>query len=192
MTATTEGFDSMALPDLERRLANMIRIGKVLQIDTKNNRVRVQTGKLQTDWIMFRVDRSSGRVKRWSMLAVGEPVVLACPSGDLRQAIILGSLPTAEIPPASDDENIDVFGQYEDGTRGTYDMKEGRLTWDLVGSKVVADKQSISLMVGSVGLKITSAGVNIIGGKLTHDGVNVGKNHSHMEQGDGKPVGPPQ
>ena len=27
---------------------------------------------------------------------------------------------------------------------------------------------------------------------FTHNGVNVGGKHSHMEQGDGKPVGPPQ
>ena len=37
-----------------------------------------------------------------------------------------------------------------------------------------------------------SGGYSVTSGSMTHNGVNVGATHSHMEQGDGKPVGPPQ
>lgn len=50
-------------------------------------------------------------------------------------------------------------------------------TWSTNASSMIGTSS------GSYGITSTS---------LTHNGVNVGGTHSHMEQGDGKPTGPPQ
>ncbi len=50
-------------------------------------------------------------------------------------------------------------------------------TWGLTASSMTGTS------TGTFAIKSTT---------FTHNGVNVGDKHSHMEQGDGKPVGPPQ
>jgi hypothetical protein len=43
----------------------------------------------------------------------------------------------------------------------------------------VADTESVTLTAGGVTLKVSSAGVEITGGQVKHDGKDIGKTHKH-------------
>lgn len=164
MTATTEGIDALALPDIARRLANMVRIGVVMDVDLQANRVRVRSGKIETDWIRWGVRRAKG-TRAWSAPAIDEQVLFACPSGDLRQAVILCSLPQASAPPAGNTAEIDRI-EYPDGTVAEYDHGTHRMLWDLGPTKITADRSSLVLECNGSQIIMGAAGIQLIGARI--------------------------
>lgn len=75
--------------DLERRLANVAKVGKVVQADYAAGRVQVAIGRNQTAWIPW-ISQRAGNDKTWHAPEVGEQVIVLSPSGDFSQGIVLG------------------------------------------------------------------------------------------------------
>lgn len=178
MTARGEGIEELALPDLERRTANQIRFGTVLAVDHAKARVRIKSGEIESTWLPWSTGRASSAKRRWDPPEVGEQVVMLAPTGDLRQALVLSGVfqQSAGAPNASPDKDTTVYG---DGTTIEYDRASHTLLADLGDSKIKADRTEVLLQVGDVSVSITSSGVAITGGMLTHNGVNVGSTHVH-------------
>lgn len=100
MTSRAEAFQQHQLPDMERRVADMVKIGTVSELDysdPKAPRVRVKYGYNKdgsdnaTGWIPWAPKRA-GRARTWEPLKLGEQVIIASPSGDLAQGVIIGSI----------------------------------------------------------------------------------------------------
>lgn len=71
------------ITELQQRLANMIRVGKVAEIDYDSARIRVSFGQdavNKSGWIPWMTARA-GATREWNPPAVGEQVVLLNPSG---------------------------------------------------------------------------------------------------------------
>lgn len=83
------------LSELNRKVAGAVTIGTVSQVDPKLARYRVNAGSIESDWIPM-AQRRSGKTKVYEALDVGEQVVIAAPSGDLSQGVIVGSIPTED------------------------------------------------------------------------------------------------
>lgn len=201
MTARTEGIEELALPDLERRQANAIRVGTVLAVDYAAARVRIKSGDIETAWLPWSTGRASAAKRRWDPPEVGEQVVVLSPTGDMRQGVVLTGVfqDDAGAPSDSGDKDTTVYG---DGTVIEYDRASHTLLADLGDSRVRATRTEILLQVGGASLKVNASGIEIIGNvsingvsgaasvsmngdfaitgsTLTHNGKNIGSTHTH-------------
>lgn len=134
------------ITDLERRLSNSIVVGRVSRVDHAKNRYRVKVGELETDWIPMAVGRA-GTTRTYSSATEGEQVVIASPSGDLSQGVIVGSVATSETQ-AADQGNIHRT-VYPDGTTIEYDHDSNAYRM------VVAGGGAINMTVEGGGINIT-------------------------------------
>ncbi len=77
--------------ELFRRFENLIRIGTIADVDYQGKRLRVKSGELLTDWLPWPAEIGRN-FKHWRPLRDNTQVVLACPSGDPAQALIISML----------------------------------------------------------------------------------------------------
>lgn len=122
--------------DLQRRMANMIRRGRVHSVDFEQSppRVKVEYEKgAVTGWLPWISGRESNKHRTdWEPLAIGEQVIILSESGELSAGVVLPSLPdaTSQVPSTSPDEHV---SRYEDGTMFIYNRKTHTLTIDVQG-----------------------------------------------------------
>lgn len=83
---------SFAAAEADRRIANIMQVGRIVEIDNATGRARVQVGDLLTPPVPV-VQMRSGAIRLHWMPAVGEQVTIAAPSGDIARAFVMGSLP---------------------------------------------------------------------------------------------------
>lgn len=169
MTARTEGIHELALPDLERRQANAIRMGTVLAVDYAAARVRIKSGDIETAWLPWSTGRASGAKRRWDPPEVDEQVVVLSPTGDMRQGVVLTGVfqDAAGAPSASGDKDTTVYG---DGTVIEYDRASHTLLADLGASKFTMTRDQIVLEIGGTKLTMTTAG-SVFDGPVTVNGL---------------------
>ena len=128
--------------ELHRRLANMLLLGKVIDVsfETSIPRVKVAIGDLKTTWLPMLVQRACNDVSFWP-LEKGEQVLVFSPNGELTQAVVLGSINQKDSPAVGD--CVDVHRtQYSDGAVIEYDRKAHCLSAVLPSGgtvKLVAD-----------------------------------------------------
>lgn len=117
------------ITELERRVSNILRVGKISSVDYAAARCRVSIGELLTDPLPFIASRA-GEDRTWHPPTVGEQVVVLSPFGELNVGIVLtGIYSSAGTAPATD-ENLDQT-TYSDGTTVKYDRALHSLTIDL-------------------------------------------------------------
>ena len=72
--------DRFKAAETDRRTANMIRYGEIVEADYQNARVKIKSGDQVTGWVPWVASRA-GTYQDWSPPEVGQQVVLACPDG---------------------------------------------------------------------------------------------------------------
>lgn len=166
MTARSAALAELALPDMERRLANSIRLGAIMAVDLAKRRVRVKSGEIETTWLAWPAGRAGTGKRRWDPPEVGEQVVMLSPSGDMRQAVVLpGVYQDAHDAPSSSGDKDHVT--YGDGTVIEYDRGSHTLVADLGASKILADRNKIELTIGSTKLTLTASGATLDAQEVT-------------------------
>ncbi|PTE15919.1 phage baseplate assembly protein V [Pseudogemmobacter blasticus] len=83
---------TVAGAEADRRVGNLVSLGKILSIDNATGRAVVQVGDLQTASIPV-MQMRSGAIRMHWMPSVGEQVTVLAPSGDMARAFVMGSLP---------------------------------------------------------------------------------------------------
>lgn len=102
---------TMAASEADRRIGNIVQLGRVVSIDTASSRVRVKIGDIETADIPV-ARMQSGKIKVHWMPSPGEQVVVFAPSGDLARAFVQGSVPQSGhgVAPDEDTPTIDLGG----------------------------------------------------------------------------------
>lgn len=138
--------------ELNRRTSNVVKFGAIEEVDYANAKVKVRMGDLLTAWIPW-TSKSSNNAS-WLAPEIGEQVVVASPSGELNQGVVLGSIPQDLHPPAGNsvDKHTMVYG---DGTVIEYDRAAHHLKAVLSGGGTVE-------IVASGGVLITADNVTIV------------------------------
>lgn len=132
--------------EAERRQAGLIRIADVTAVDPGAARVKVSFGgESESVWVPFMVQRA-GDALVWSPPVVGEQVVVASPSGQTSQGVILGS----------------VYG----GGFGAPSADGGSFELHLGGSVIVVTDGKISLSSNGSSVVLDSGGVTINGSRV--------------------------
>ena len=120
------------LVELARRLANVVRLGVIEEVDAAEARARVRYAEESaalTAWLPWMTTRAGGD-KSWWAPEVGEQVLLLSPSGELPQAVVLPAIySTQRAAPSADPEKTLTI--YSDGAVVEYDRAEHRLRAEL-------------------------------------------------------------
>lgn len=198
---------SYEVGELQRQLANLIRVGVVSELDEGNARVKVKVAGLTSDWLPWGTARA-GSTRTVSMPSPGEQVLVFAPYGDTAQAVVGPSIfqDNHPAPASSKDKETTV---YPDGSTVEYDSGSNTLTVTVTGSaKVVVNCKEATVnaatsttlntptttctgnlvVEGSItyGQGMTGTGGATIngdfaaqGGTFTHNSKNVGSTHQH-------------
>lgn len=84
--------DRRGVSEIDRRLANLIRVGQVVEVDPARAVLRVALGgEAVSDWLPW-VTARAGATRSFAAPSVGEQVVVLSPSGNTGQGVVLPSL----------------------------------------------------------------------------------------------------
>ncbi|HBT3666851.1 phage baseplate assembly protein V [Klebsiella quasipneumoniae] len=186
----------MDLAELIRLLENVVRTGKVTEIDEDKWRVRVQSGELRTTWLRWNAQRA-GAFKVWVPPSIGEQVWFLCLGGNTDVAFIGGSLYSDDNPAPGASRN-EMVVTAPDGARFRYDAEAGALQVKDIKSAVVEASVKITLdtpevdctnLLRAKSLDISEGGemrgnFNHTGGAFKSNGVQVDDHgHGGIERG---------
>ena len=154
--------------ELNRRLANIIRIATVSEIDYDSAKVIVTIGELRSDWLPWLTNRAGNNVT-WSAPDIGEQVIVMAPSGDLSQAVILSALYQNNFPAQESSGDVHAI-EYSDGTKISYNRQAHNL--DIVlcadGATNIETNAGLTIIAKDQGIHLT--GDTTIDGAITING----------------------
>ncbi|WP_068318902.1 phage baseplate assembly protein V [Polycladidibacter hongkongensis] len=155
------------IEELRTKLAQMIQVGPVAEIDSEKG-YRVQLG-LQEDGSPFLSPwlphPETGKTS--IPLKMGQPVGVLSPNADPRQALLLRGGYGGDNTSQNDDMQANVFKD----AGVTVSVKGGRLQ--------IEAEQAVLIKIGGVTHEISAQGAATNGGRIEHDGKNVGSTHVH-------------
>lgn len=118
-------MSNFAITELNRRLANLIRLGKVTETDYESGRVKVEIGELVSGWLPWLTSRA-GNDRTWWAPEPDEQVVVISPSGDIAQGVVLMGLYQSKHPaPLATPDTHQIV--YSDGAVIEYDRQAHHL-----------------------------------------------------------------
>lgn len=141
--------------ELNRRLANIIRIATVAEIDYNSAKVIVEIGELRSDWLPWLTSRAGNNVT-WSAPDIGEQVVVMAPSGDLSQAVIMSALYQNNFPAQENTGDVHAI-EYGDGTKISYNRQTHNLDVVLCteGSTNIETNAGLTIIAQDGGIQVT-------------------------------------
>jgi len=137
---------NFAIAELNRRLANIMRIGLVKEIDYKKARVRVKVGEFLTDWLPW-VTARAGEDRSWFPVSIGEQVIVLSPYGELSLGVVLPAIYQA--PPESKKEVSSVV--FKDKHHLEIDVVD-KITLKVGESSIEMTKEGIELKAKRIDL----------------------------------------
>lgn len=166
--------------ELLRRVASIVLVGRIQQVNYGSAKARVAIGDIVTDWRPW-ITGIAMDERSWSPPQVGEQVLLICPNGDTRQAIIIGSLyQTAAAAPSASKDVRRI--EWSDGTVVEYNKESHTLTANVHGSAVIEATGAISLKASAINMEADQINVQgpvtQTGGDMTSDGISA-QTHVH-------------
>ena len=172
--AVTELRSSHA--DLEARMERTFRKGKVTDVDATNHLYRQEVGvdddgnPVKSPWLPY--SQIAGALKVHSPPSIGEQYMMIAPDGDHSQALGFPHGWSDANPSPSKDPNaiVETFG----------DISETN------------DGKSKKIVIAGVTYAFSGSGLDVQGGKITHDGKDVGSDHTHsgVQPGSGNTGAP--
>ncbi|CAG9297584.1 phage baseplate assembly protein V [Celerinatantimonas diazotrophica] len=143
--------ESQILRDIQRRLSNLVRKGRVHSVDFTQTppRVRVEYApRATTTWLPWVGGRASSQSRTdWEPLAVGEQCLILSQSGELSAGVVLPAMLDSQSPPPSTSADEHVT-QYADGTQTRYNRKTHQLSVMVKGDVSVQCDNNLSCQAG--------------------------------------------
>ncbi len=146
-SARTGDVGDPDITELNRRVANLIRVGTIAEADYGRALARVRIGELTTDWRPWLTCRAGGDLSWWAP-EIGEQVILFSPSGELTLGVILAGM-YQQAKPAPADRPTVHRTVYQDGAVVEYDREASRLTVTTPGDVVVDAGRSVTVTAGA-------------------------------------------
>lgn len=177
--------------ELERRLANVARMGVVQEVDLAEARVRVAIGTLLTGWIPWLNQGAGGGSISWRPPTAGEQVMVLSPSGDMAQGVAIPAVYRATYAPPSSQatKHVEVFA---DGSSIEYDLAAHKLKAVVTGSAEITATTLVKITAPAVQVEgILTVTGDVIAGPtsvslLTH--LHAAKPPSTPSERSGPPV----
>ncbi|MBP1316622.1 phage baseplate assembly protein V [Herbaspirillum sp. 1130] len=167
------------LSELVRTIPNLIRTGKIAEINADKVRVRLSPSLLTTwlQWIALR----AGDVIDWCPPSIGEQVIVFSPNGDLTQGKVLAGLFSADSSAPQTSLKIRSI-HYPDGAVVLYDFGKHSLSAILpAGSSALVKADAVTADAPQT----TCTGDVTIKGNLVVEGFSALNNGAKVLGGDG-------
>ncbi|MGL9759214.1 MAG: phage baseplate assembly protein V [Wolbachia sp.] len=142
---------NFAISELQRKLANIVRIGVVKEVDYEKAKVRVKIGELLTDFLPWITSRA-GEERSWLPPSINEQVVILSPLGELSLGVVLAGIYQQNYSAPENSEMINSL-VFQDGTKLLYDKESKNLEISVV------DK--LSFKVGKSEIEMTKSGIKL-------------------------------
>ncbi|WCR54405.1 MAG: hypothetical protein PG981_001427 [Wolbachia endosymbiont of Ctenocephalides orientis wCori] len=142
---------NFAISELQRKLANIVRIGLIKEIDYEKAKVRVQIGEFLTDYLPW-VAARAGEDRSWAPPDIDEQVVVLSPFGELSLGVVLPAIYQQKYL-LSERREISHTFEFQDGSKLLYDKENHCLEF------AVANK--ITLKVGESEIEMTKDGIKL-------------------------------
>ncbi|WP_341814041.1 phage baseplate assembly protein V [Wolbachia endosymbiont (group B) of Dendrolimus pini] len=142
---------NFAISELQRKLANIVRIGVVKEVDYEKAKVRVKIGELLTDFLPWITSRA-GEERSWLPPSINEQVVILSPLGELSLGIVLAGIYQQNYSAPENSEMINSL-VFQDGTKLLYDKESKNLEISVV------DK--LNFKVGKSEIEMTKSGIKL-------------------------------
>ncbi|MGL9779718.1 MAG: phage baseplate assembly protein V [Wolbachia sp.] len=150
---------NFAIAELNRKLANIIRIGLIKEVDYEKARVRVKVGEFITDWLPWITTRA-GEDRSWFAPNINEQVVIFSPLGELSLGVVLRGIYQEKYPAPENKKEINSI-KFQDGTKFTYDKEKHHLEIEVVDKITLkAGKSSIEMTKSEIKLKAERIDLN--------------------------------
>jgi phage baseplate assembly protein V len=160
--------DSFAFSDLCRRVANLIRIGKVAEVD--GAQVKVQIGKVKTNWLP--IVSTAGDTSMWIPITVGEQVAVISPYGEMAQSFVLRAIHYNKYAAPENKSDISVKtkvnvkaesdGKLEALFKNGFELKANDTYIYVYGDNVRAKSGNAEITVSNGRISCNSGGSSII------------------------------
>ena len=144
--------DGFAFSEVVRKLANLIRIGKVAEID--GSTVRVQIGRVRTGWLP--IVSCAGENLIWLPVSRGEQVAVFAPFGEFAQAFVLRSIHYNNFPAPTEQNTISVNAKSDVKVAGD-------------GKCKITFQNGFEIRVGNASLKISDSKISLNCGSSSID-----------------------
>ncbi len=167
--------------DLERRFSGVVRHGTVEEVDPAKQIVRVKFGEdkdgnpFLSPWLPYA--QIAGALKVHTPPTVGQQMSTLSPSGDWMQAVALPMhwSDQNQSPSSNGDENVLTYGN----VRAT--IKDDLVQVIVGGCTFEVTSGHVKIEIGGVTHTINGDGITTEGGRIEHDGKNIGKDHRHKD-----------
>ncbi len=163
---------------LEKRLAGMVRHGPVEEVNAQEGWVRLNLGEGdEGKFLSAKIPYAqiAGDLKVHSAPSKGQNMTIIAPGGDARQAVALPMTWSDQNAAPNDkaDEHTLTFGDVR------IDLKGDEFKLAIGGFSLTISASEAAFEVDGVKHVISGGGVKTDGGRLDHDGKNVGSTHTH-------------
>ncbi|WP_264686590.1 phage baseplate assembly protein V [Wolbachia endosymbiont (group B) of Rhopobota naevana] len=142
---------NFAISEMQRKLANIVRIGVVKEVDYEKAKVRVKIGELLTDFLPWITSRA-GEERSWLPPSINEQVVILSPLGELSLGVVLPGIYQQKYSAPENKKEVSSL-TFQDGTKLSYDKDKHHLEIEVV------DK--ITLKVGGSSIEMTKSGIKL-------------------------------
>ncbi|MFP3030520.1 MAG: phage baseplate assembly protein V [Wolbachia sp.] len=150
---------SFAISELNRKLANIIRIGLVKEVDYEKAKVRVKIGEFLTDWLPW-ITSKAGKDRNWSPPDIDEQVMVFSPLGELSLGVVLAGIYQEKYLAPENKKGINSI-KFQDGTRLLYDKGKHHLEIEVVDKITLkAGESSIEMTKSEIKLKADRINLN--------------------------------
>ena len=163
-------------------MANIIRLGRIAEID--GDQVRVEIGRVKTGWLP--IVSNAGNTSLWLPISEGEQVVVFAPYGEMAQAFVLRSIHynTYKVPEnvnnlsLTTDKNVKLTGSekyeasFSKGFKFVCDkcvisLDDHGITLKVGNSMISLGENSISLSNGASSIDISESNISLNSGSIS-------------------------
>jgi phage baseplate assembly protein V len=176
--------ESFAFSDLCRRVANLIRIGKIAEID--GAQVKVQIGKVKTNWLP--IVSIAGNTNVWIPIAVDEQVAVISPYGEMAQSFVIRSIHYNKYAAPENKNNVSLKtksdmkveseGKLEALFKNGFELKandtyiyvyDNNVKVKSGNAEITASNDQITLNAGGASITLSSSGIQLSCGSSSID-----------------------
>jgi phage baseplate assembly protein V len=164
---------SAEIGDLQRRLANILRVGKIVAVNRDAARCKVSFQGVTTPWLPWSAGRA-GSVRDWCPPSIGEQVCVISPAGDMGAGFVLaGGIYTSTNSSPDNRENVH---RLDIPSGGAFEINVG-------GAKILTENGKAQIIVGGATFEISGGKMKFSGDLEVAGDIKAGsvslKNHVH-------------
>lgn len=167
--------DGFTQADNANRLANLVRLGTITEIDLTASPATARA-EFEDGWVSDHLpvlQLAAGRLRTWSAPIEGEQVIALSASGELGAGWLLRGAPYDAFSAPSAEELVTVLGAWDDGAADTYDeAAKTRAIAIPAGGKLTLSVGALTIRIEAGGITVDAGGspVGMKASKFTLDG----------------------